>query len=830
MKLHQIKHPYCGNYLTFIQITSLKLGVMLIAASMLLPIQAVRAEGVQGIEEIVVTARKRQESLQEVPVVVTVLTEDVINSQRIEGIKDVGTIVPGMLTSQTISGTSGIIYLRGVGTGAANPAFDQAVSINLDGIGISSAQLMNAGMFDLRQIEVLRGPQALFYGKNSPGGVIAIHTNDPTDEFELELSAAYETEAEEPTIRGIISGPLSDTLGGRISFGWSKSGKTLVDVINSDQFEPGPAGPVQTAFATGDSEIETSYAMGTLLWQPTNNFSAKLKYAQLEDELVGVPYAGIQKSWCGLGVPQEIYPVAGYNNCKADDSAAIGGANPALLGALQNGRFAGHGPDEQFIRHDNDFAALEMNYETQGGLTLTSVTGYLGNDELRLADAAFQVASGLSVTNGTKLEQWSQELRLVSDLNAAVNFTLGAFYETKEIDRDTDVALASNFAGLPIAAFGVFPIPLGRQISGQEGTSYSVFGQIEWDINQQFTLAVGGRLSYEEKEASINAIAGGFDVNVPFLNDEQDWDNFSPDVTLRYQYNEDVMFFASYRTGFKSGGFDLSYKPSLHVPLSLTPGATFDGIYNEETVDGFEVGMKSTLLEGALRLNVTAYSFAYEDLQLSIFDGPTLSFQVRNAAKASLDGLEIESVWVTQVEGLTLSANVAWANSEFDSHIADCFTGQTIALGCNARPHPVTGNFTGTDVSGNSLPYASDLSANLGVSYETQVSGNWMLGFNLTGSFKDDYSPVAEVVPDEAQQDGYWWVNAAVNLYSTDEKWEFFVRGVNLADEYYRMSATGSPLTGNAATTGTADPSGLPDLIAYVSGGTQITLGLTYRM
>ena len=203
---------------------------------------------------------------------------------------------------------------------------------------------------------------------------------------------------------------------------------------------------------------------------------------------------------------------------------------------------------------------------------------------------------------------------------------------------------------------------------------------------------------------------------------------------------------------------------------------------------------------------------------------------MRNAAEASLEGLEIESLWVTPVEGLTLSANVAWADSKFDNHIADCFTGQTIALGCNTRPHPVTGNFTGTDVSGESLPYASDLSANLGVTYEMQVSGNWMLGFNLTGSFKDDYSPVAEQVPEESQQDSYWWVNAAVSLYSTDDKWEFFVRGVNLADEYYRMSATGSPLTGNAATTGTDDPSGLPDLIAYVSGGRQISLGLTYRM
>ena len=838
MELHRSNQLLLGNFSSFSRLTSVKLAVVLAAASALVPAQVVLAQGAQAIEEIVVTARKRQETLQEVPVVVNVLTEEAIDSQRIEGIKDIATIVPGMVASKTISGTSGFIYLRGVGTGSGNPGFDQAVAINVDGMGINSAQMLNAGMFDLRQIEVLKGPQALFYGKNSPGGVIAIHTNDPGDEFELELTGMYETVAEETTLRGIISGPLSDTLGARIAFGRSEADDSWIDVVNSDQFETGPAGPVQTAFGTGNSELETSFVLGTLLWEPAENFSAKLKYARLQDNQTGTPYDGIQKVWCGTGAVQAIYPVAGVDNCKADDEVMTPGINPSLNGLLKNGEFAGE--TQGFFDNENDFAVLEVNYHLDNGLTFTAVTGFFENEELRFADASFQVASGLPVTNGTKLDQWSQELRLASNFDGNLNFTLGAFYEEKEIERDTDV-IAGGFYSAPflIGVLGDFPIFAGRQISDQEGTSYSVFGQVNWDLSESWTLAIGGRYSSEEKENRIQVeraatpqfgLPAVARIDIPLLNPKEDWSNFSPEATLSYQHNDNVMFFASYREGFKSGGYDFSYGIGPKVAIATTPGASLDNLYNEENVDGFEVGMKSTLLDGTLRLNVTAYSFAYEDLQLSKFDGTSLSFSIFNAGKASVDGLEVESLWLTPVEGLSLTANVAWGKSEFDEFIAPCWAGQTIALGCNREPHPITANFTGSDRSGDNLPFASDLSATLGLNYEARVSGNWNLGLSLTASFKDDYNPVPELPPDDVRQDGYWWVNAGVSLYSSDDKWEFFIRGVNLADEVYKNSGAPAPNQGNAATTGTNDASGLPDFISYISGGRQFNVGITYRM
>ena len=816
------------------RLASLTMVIALMCASTLVPTQVVRAQTAQAIEEIVVTARKRQETLQEVPVVVSVLTEDAIESQRIESIRDIGTIVPGMVASKTISGTSGMIYLRGIGTGAGNPAFDQAVAINVDGMGINSAQMMNAGMFDLRQIEVLKGPQALFYGKNSPGGVIAIHTNDPGDEFELELTGMYESVAEETTVQGFVSGPLSDTLGARLAFGHSEADDSWRKVINEDRFEPGPAGPVQTGFHTGNTELDTTFLLGTLLWEPTDNFSAKLKYAHLQDDSTGPIMDVIQKVWCPSGEPQGVaYPVPGVP-CKADDVAISPGISPVLQEALKDGQFAGE--TEGMFNNENDFAVLEMNHELNNGLTFTSVTGYFTNEETRLAESSFQVAVGLPATFLTELDQWSQELRLVSNFDGNANFTLGAYYEDKEIGRDADVA-AGVLPLVPVA--GWFPVFIGRQTSGQEGTAWSVFGQMNWDINEQWTLAVGGRYSHEEKEnttqieikaPNVYEVPAIPPTAAPFIDPKKDWNNFSPEVTLSYQYNDDVMFFASYREGFKSGGYDMSYGIVPRLVAVTTPGGALDNTYNEETVDGFEVGMKSTLLDGTLRFNVTAYSFAYEELQLSKFDGQTLSFSLFNAGKASVDGLEVETLWATPVEGLTLTANLAWGKSEFDEFVAPCWAGQTIAMGCSSEPSPITGNFLGSDRAGDNLPFASDLSATLGVDYDAQVSDNWNLAFNFNASFKDDYNPVPGLPPEDGLQDSYWWVNAGVTLYSSDDRWALFVRGVNLTDEVYRVSGGAAPGQGNAALSGTNDRSGLPDWIAVVQGGQQINAGITYRM
>ncbi len=807
------------------------------ATSALLPAQSVRAESANVIEEIVVTARKREESLQETPVVVNVLTEDMISAGRIEGIKDLGTIVPGLVTTESTSSTQGLIFLRGVGSGSLTPLIDQAVSINVDGVGISSAALLNASMFDLDRIEVLRGPQALFYGKNSPGGVVAIHTKDPTDEFELELTAMYETEGEEPILRAIISGPLGETLRGRLAFAWSDAGNARFKANNFDVFETGPGGaPIQTAIGTSENPLQTEriYAMGTLVWEPTDRFSATLKYARLEDKQDGHTNFNFQRTHCGLGAPQVIYPVPDVDNCRMDGNVQVGGVNPVFTAVDPN--FPGYdGPG--FADHEENFASLEIDVELSDTLGLASVTGYYDNSIDRIGDASFQVASVLFNSVLRDIEQWSQELRLNSTFDGAFNFMVGAYYENKKIDEQNAVTLGSTFLRLPISVVGFFPIPIGQQFSGQDSTAFSAFTELTWDFNEQWTLSAGARYSYEEKEGVIElnyfAVApdGGPKIGVPLLEDKPDWNNFSPQVTLSYQYNDHVMFFASYKTGFKSGGFDAAWKPGdLLATYGLT-GVPYENIYDEEEVDGFEVGMKSTLADGTLRFNATLYSYEYDGLQLTkiqFSEGGVPSLRVQNAASATVEGLELETLWLTPVDGLTLTASLAFSRAEYDDFVSDCYTGQSIAAGCALNADPVTGNFTGADMSGEALSNAPDLSATLALNYVVAMGSNWNLGFNVTSSYKDDYNPTTQLYPKSWWQDSYWVTNASLSLYSPDDTWQLFVRGINLGGEYY--AATGSSLGGNPGLTGTNDASGQPDFFQFVNGGRQFILGMTYRM
>ena len=838
MNLLKTSRPHSGRCSTRNRSFAITLAC-LCALPTVLPVASVQAESADVIEEIFVTARKREESLQETPLAVNVLTDEMINSHRIEGIRDLGTIVPGLITTETTSSTSGLVFLRGVGSGSLTPLIDQAVSVNVDGVGISSASLMNAGMFDLERIEVLRGPQALFFGKNSPGGVIALHTKDPTDEFDFELTAMYETQGEEPIVRAIVSGPIGDTLRGRLSLGWSDADNARFDAHNLDVFEPGPGGvPVQMAHATGKDPIQTEkiYVIGTLLWEPSDNFSATLKYAHLEDNQDGHTIFNFQRTQCGLGVPQVFYPVPGVDNCKMDGSVIAGGISPLLTVADPN-----HPGYQGLGFHDNEeaFMSLEIEYNLGDSLTLASVTGYYDQSDERIAESSFQAAVGLLNSSAYDKEQWSQELRLSSDYDGAFNFTVGAFYEERDIEAQNAVTLGSNIAGLPVSAFGLFPIPIGQQFTPQESTAYSVFAQVDWELNELWMLSFGGRYSYEEKESvfEVNHFAvapdGGPKINIPLLEPKPDWSNFSPEVTVSYQMNDDVMFFASYRTGFKSGGFDAAWKPGdLRSAHGLT-GVPYDNIYDEEEVDGFEIGVKSTLADGTLRFNATLYSYEYDGLQLTklqFSEGGVPSLRVQNAASATVEGLELETLWSTPVDGLTLTANLAFSNAEYDDFVSDCYTGQSIAAGCALNASPLTGNFTGADMSGEALSNAPDLSATLALDYVASIGSNWNLGFNVTSSYKDDYNPTTQLYPKSWWQDSYWVTNASLSLFSSEDTWQLFVRAINLGGEYYSATGSVAPFSGSPALTGTTDGSGLPDFFQFVNGGRQFILGVTYRM
>ena len=269
-----------NKYLSGVALAALAFAPNLILAH---PALAQAQPQVQSTDEIIVTARKRQESILNVPVVESAITQKQLQTFQTQDLKDVATMVPGLAFGDSVLSIGTQVSLRGVGSTTFNPGIDQSVSLNLDGMVFSQGLAYMSGMFDLAQIEVLKGPQALFYGKSSPGGVISMRTADPTNNYEIIARGGYEYEAREKRGELILSGPLSSTVKARLAANY--------DTQDGYFYSKGVAlpgtGAVTPSGNGGRMDGHDGYQVrGTLLWNPTNDFSARLKVNDVHDKFL----------------------------------------------------------------------------------------------------------------------------------------------------------------------------------------------------------------------------------------------------------------------------------------------------------------------------------------------------------------------------------------------------------------------------------------------------------------------------------------------------------------------------------------------------------------
>jgi iron complex outermembrane recepter protein len=774
---------------------------------------AVLAQG--KLEEIVVTARKRVESLQDVPVTVNVVTAAMMDRLRVEGIEDLATQIPGLQAGETTSSSGGRIVMRGIGSAEESTLIDQAVSINIDGVPVNDARLLQASLMDMEQVEVLKGPQALFWGKNSPGGVIAIHSADPTDEFEMKVTGSYETAAKERGGNIMMSGPMGETVSGRVVFAYSKQ-DGLYDIVAPQSVlsytNPANGASTPVAFPLQKSDTYKDghklFFRGTLLFQPTDAFDAKLKYSYSDIEFIGGEFRTGQRVHCPFGRAQAMIQ---NDNCKADDKIHVGSMDPAQM-ALN--RYTKSNEPDGIMKTKTYLGSFEMNYEIPNSdLTLSSVTGYYKSSQFWQGDATFEQASNLFNTNTPWAEQWSEELRIASNWDSGFNFTGGLYWEDRKNEQR---GLQTTIRIAPLV--GVLPggiLNLGWDEYSQKTKSWSAFLQLSWDITDRLNLSGGGRYSKDKK--SLERVFFGNPVLL--TKPKESWDNLSPELTLSFKANPNVMVFASYREGYKSGGFDGAFAPAL-----ATPGLVSDLRYNEEQIKGFEIGAKTNWMDDTLRANLSIYSYKYDDMQLGNFDPATVTLHVVNAAKSKIEGVELEFNWATPVEGLQVIANLNYLDATFDEFLGDCFTGQTIALGCNQVFNGT--NFLKQDLKGERLPFAAEWTGALGLTYETPVGQGWHAELSGYATYQGKYETITDYLPGSTQK-GYWLSNASVSVFSPNDTWEVFLKGTNLADKFWHMRSYANPLTGGGFGTTTAT---LADVGATVSGGRRITLGLTWHM
>lgn len=725
---------------------------------------SVYAESSDVLEEIIVTARQQSETLQDVPVTIAALTEADLDRYNITSLVDAAKMVPNMVIAQGGSGNGSSLRLRGIGSSSISAAFDHSVALNLDGVVVNRGRFIHNSYLDMRQLEVLKGPQSLYFGKSATAGVISITTNDPGDEFEFELGGGVETEYDGTFYEMVISGPITETLGARLAIGGSKNDE-LFENYSFDNDPNASFTPSATSNGNGAEKYygdESTNMRLTVVWEPTDNFKAKLKYnySEFDNSGAGTAYT---EELCAEGAHQKTAAVGqlfqGVDDCKINGNTSKIGLNPALRAGLPQGYDDGQPGLEQ----ETDFISLQMVWDINENYTLTSITGWVDLEHWELDDYSY----GAGVFGGLHnnlYESLSQEFRLGSNYDGPVNFQAGLFWQ--EIEQEFDAyQYAANIGLLAADPFTGNGYDYNKH-HFLDTDVLSAFVAFYWDINDRTELTFGARYTEEDKKGRIEIpyvhafLAGTFSAPPVIDGLEFDDENISPEIAINYYLNDDISVFAAYKEGFKSGGIDNSALPT--ATLSPADGDFSFLVYESEEAEGFEVGMKGNFLGDSLRLNATIFTYEYTDLQVQLFDSTAIQFQTFNASALETQGLEFDLLWNTNVEGLTVRSAWAWTDTTYSEDFV---------------------NATGENLKGEDGAGSADVTGYLGFTYDSELMGDWRYSVSADARFTDDYAWTATLNP--FTQDSFWVSDAAINVYSADGRHEFSLIARNLTDEYY---------------------------------------------
>jgi iron complex outermembrane receptor protein len=772
---------------------------------------AENAETVPEDRVIVVQARRQNETLQEVPVTVTAIGGETLQRYNVDQVADITSRVPTLNVQVGGSGSGGQLSLRGVGSSNISAAFDSAVAFEYDGVVVSTMRMVQAGFFDVEQIDVLRGPQSLFFGKSATAGVLSLRSANPTPNWEVGMRASYEFEEKGYLLSGYISGPISDTLGVRVAAQFNDIDEFMLMQDNT------PA--VNQERGLTDLIVRT-----TLDWQPSDRFSANLKVQYTKNENDGA--LGTGEVFCGAnGIADPIFLLggavqlpAGYDCNVFDQRYYTTDAAGPLAGGVPTPSAAAGRNGVPFGETEIWFGRLQFELDLSDTLSLTSVTGLLNMKSVDFE--SYSYGGFIPGPNGTRLpggagssdpinnlEQYTQELRLASDFDGAFNFMLGAFYEDRTITFDTAQQ------GVNISFLGPDPVTGftydwdKTHITKTEALSF--FGSAMIDLTDKLELSGGIRWTDEQKVQTISVPyihtflqgpgfvqPGFFSGPIPFKDD-----NFSPEVTLKYQANDDLNFFASYKTGFKSGGIDNSALPSNSLSAAATSGDFSSLIFQSEKAEGGEIGFKSQWAGRSVTLNATAYYYVFTDLQVQNFNAQTVQFITTNAGELTTKGVDLEARWNTPVDGLNFSANLSYLDAEYtDDFIQPGGQGGTINLkGRRGSQAP--------EWSGN---FAADWAIPLNDNLELFLSGN--------ATYNDGYI-TDETSLNDYVQPSFWTLDTNVSIGHPDGNWKLSLVATNLTDKIFVITSGGRPFL-----SATGD-----DLILTQNRGRQVFAEMSFR-
>ncbi len=785
----------------------------------------------QALEEIVVTATKRAESLQDVPISMIAMGGETIRELGITKAEDFTANMPAITVAQNPIGN--FVFIRGLGTAGANQGIEQSVSIFHDGIYMGRHQLSRAPFMDLERVEVLRGPQSILFGKNTIGGAVHVISAKPTDEFEGIITGLYGWEDSETEINLALSGPLTDRLRGRLAIRSYQMDGFLDNVMT------GQEGP----------ERDDMTIRGQLAFDITDNADVTLRLERSEFEQVQQttqlrttnPLGAGAQNTSGLNAALIAVATGGDGSERYDDERAVDNDGGVLLGQVLP-QFAGVPgfPDKpEGSDNEMDLASLTFNVGI-GEHTLTAITGYASYEYRDICDCDFAAIPLIQVDATEDYDQFSQEIRLASPGGESIDYIVGAYYHQTDLLYRSIEGFGTQLlapAGLPAA---LFPNVSRDYNFDQEQRQWAIFGSATFTLTDTLRTTIGLRYSEENKEVTRNLdklFTGGWDYSplaglpagtLAFGNTAADYDAFianpalaqaagvveaaifagalgtyehtlaaerdeefvSWSANLEYDATDNIMVFASVSTGVKGGGFDARFLKNPAIPA--IGNDKFE--YEEEEAMSFELGMKATLLDGAMTFNATVFQTDIDDYQVSIFDGAT-AFFVDNVADIRARGLEMDMRW-RATDNLIVNFAGSFLDNEYtDFPLAPCWAaqtnGDTLVPGCITDP--VTG-VSGRDASGDPNSFSPEIAFNLNLDYSLPIGDSLEFRTVLNFNYSDEYFVAADLDPAIALQESFFKTDARISIGDINGDWEVSLLGKNLSDEFSGGNSNDQPL------------------------------------
>jgi iron complex outermembrane receptor protein len=752
--------------------------------------EAQKASSTDGaLEEIIVTARRRDEKLQDVPVVISAFNRQQLEAFAAGGFEDIAALTPGLIIDEGGGAGQGSISLRGVTTGVLNTSSDQAISINIDGVQLSNADALRFGQFDMEQLEVLKGPQALFFGKNSPGGILTVRTSDPTRQVFSAVSGSYESSSHEKVGQATLSGPITTTLAGRLFLRLSDEDGQVRNAA------PGVADK-------RGQRLRDQFARLTLTWRPTDALDTRFKLSY------GNSKGGNQNIEQRFGCAATGAVSGPVDDCQFNKTVVKADPDPRLATVHPTFTATPSGRVRPLL------TSLEANYRLSENLKLSSITGY---SDIRVQNYGnlLPVVAPLFVGGSDQTTRsLSEEVRLTSQFSGPLNFMVGAFIDDRLFKTDSALLVpAPPF--LPAGSRLLF-----ANVQQIDSTAKSAFGQMTWGVSETVELSGGARYTEETRELSGVGSLSPFGFGVLFPGSftrpvdptgafkaspsKISYSDLSPEATIRWRPSSSFMAFAAYKQGFMSGGFNTSV--SGNATQATRPS---DQTYRPETVEGYEVGIKSTPMPG-LRLNLSVFNYVYDDIQLSTFDFSSTSITTRvvNASRARTQGFEVETVWAPQtVSGLTFTGNLAYNDAAYISDYFDKCNGMQLAgklSGCDYLPttngavRVANGTGSAQNLNGFTMGRAPKWTGSAGFNYDRKINPQIRLTLNGIASYSSSYH-ANQLYDPRALQSAFWIYNASVGLHAVNNRWSLALVGRNLTDELFKTGVGGNlPLGGPA--------------------------------